>query len=46
MGVGTEHKQIRILAELMGIKTFVNEFVAYERMQKYENDGDLTVRTQ
>lgn len=28
----------------MGIKTFVNEFVAYERMQKYEDDGDLTVR--
>lgn len=46
MGVGVEPKQIRILAELMGIKTFVNEFVAYERMSKYERDGDLAVCTQ
>lgn len=30
--MGVEPKDCRLVAELIGIKTFLNEFVAYERL--------------
>ncbi|XP_033101705.1 solute carrier family 28 member 3-like isoform X2 [Anneissia japonica] len=44
--MGVEWKDCGIVAELIGTKTFVNEFVAYDRLAGYINDGSISVRSQ
>ncbi|XP_038047159.1 solute carrier family 28 member 3-like isoform X2 [Patiria miniata] len=38
--MGVEWDDCRIVAELIGTKTFINEFVAYERLAVYINNRD------
>ena len=33
--MGTDWEDCQIVAELIGTKTFINEFVAYERLSEY-----------
>ncbi|KAK3770003.1 hypothetical protein RRG08_043166 [Elysia crispata] len=36
--MGVDYKDCRVVAELLGIKTFLNEFVAYVTLSKYINN--------
>lgn len=45
MGASWDVKEVMAVAELIGIKTFVNEFVAYERLHKLLEAGLLSVRS-
>lgn len=36
-------RETMIVAELMGIKTILNEFIAYQKMSVYINSGQLSV---
>ncbi|KAK7479261.1 hypothetical protein BaRGS_00029509 [Batillaria attramentaria] len=38
--MGTEPRDCRRVAELVGIKTFTNEFIAYVALQKYLQNGE------
>ncbi|XP_071158596.1 uncharacterized transporter HI_0519-like [Mytilus edulis] len=41
--MGVHHTDCRVLGELIGIKTFINEFVAYNELSKYiDNRANLT----
>lgn len=41
--MGVHHTDCRVLGELIGIKTFFNEFVAYKELSKYiDNRANLT----
>ena len=44
MGTGSDHEELLIVAELMGVKTFLNEFIAYKRMRDYLAAGKLSKR--
>ncbi|XP_071941630.1 solute carrier family 28 member 3-like isoform X2 [Antedon mediterranea] len=44
--MGVEWKDCGIVAELIGTKTFVNEFIAYERLSYYIDSGSLSARSQ
>ncbi|XP_071947724.1 solute carrier family 28 member 3-like [Antedon mediterranea] len=44
--LGTERKDCRIVAELIGTKTFLNEFVAYQNLGAYLDQGALSIRSQ
>ena len=38
--MGTDWEDCQIVAELIGTKTFINEFVAYERLSEYIANRD------
>ena len=41
--MGVHHTDCRIVGELIGIKTFINEFVAYDALSVYiDNKKNLT----
>ncbi|PIK62885.1 putative solute carrier family 28 member 3, partial [Apostichopus japonicus] len=39
--MGVEPKDCRIVAELVGLKTFLNEFVAYQKLSEYIKNREL-----
>lgn len=45
MGASTDPKELLIVAELMGVKTFVNEFIAYQKMGGYIETNQISVIT-
>jgi nucleoside permease NupC len=43
MGASTDSDELMIVAELMGVKTFVNEFIAYQKMGGYIKENRISV---
>ena len=41
--MGTDWEDCREVAELIGTKTFINEFVAYERLSEYIDNREISV---
>ncbi|XP_033106425.1 solute carrier family 28 member 3-like [Anneissia japonica] len=44
--LGTEKKDCKVVAELIGTKTFLNEFIAYEHLGNFIRAGELSIRSQ
>uniref|UniRef100_A0A914V0N5 Sodium/nucleoside cotransporter n=1 Tax=Plectus sambesii TaxID=2011161 RepID=A0A914V0N5_9BILA len=44
MGASTDPAELMIVAELMGVKTFVNEFIAYQKMGEYIDTNRISPR--
>lgn len=43
MMLGVDWNDAEYIARLIGIKTFINEFVAYQELSQYIIDGSISV---